>query len=494
MKNLSWILGVIILTNKDINLTMLVDFYELTMANGYFEHGMQDKIACFDLFFRRVPDHGGFAIMAGLEQLIEYLEKLNFTAADIEYLQGKGIFSEGFLHYLENFEFSCDVFAIAEGTPIFPGEPIVTIRGPIIEAQFIETIALLYINHQSLIATKANRIVRAAKGRSVIEMGSRRAQGSDGAVLGARAAYIGGTDGSSCTIADSLYGVPALGTMAHSWVQSFDSEYEAFKKYAELYPNNCVLLVDTYDTLKTGIPNAIRVFTEFIIPNGHAPGAIRIDSGDAAYLSKKARKMLDAAGLTETRIIISNSLDEYTIKDLLIQQAPIDGFGVGERLITSKTEPVFGGVYKLVATEVDGVNIPKIKISNNPEKVTTPGFKQVYRLFDKTKNKAIADVITLFDEEINDREPYTIFDPNHTWKRKNITNFVAVKLLQPIFEKGKLVYKKPKIEEIRKYANSEVEKLWEESLRFENPHKYYVDLSQDLFDLKHALLKKHTKE
>lgn len=482
------------MTDKDINLTMLVDFYELTMANGYFEYGMQDKIACFDLFFRRVPDHGGFAIMAGLEQLIDYLDKLKFTAVDIQYLREKGIFAEGFLKYLESFEFSCDVFAVPEGTPIFPGEPIVTVRGPIIQAQFIETIALLYINHQSLIATKANRIVRAAKGRSVIEMGSRRAQGSDGAVLGARAAYIGGTNGSSCTIADSLYGVPALGTMAHSWVQSFDTEYEAFKKYAQLYPNNCVLLVDTYDTLKSGIPNAIKIFTEFIIPNGHAPGSIRIDSGDAAYLSKKARKMLDAAGLTETGIIISNSLDEYTIKDLLIQQAPIDGFGVGERLITSKTEPVFGGVYKLVSIEVDGVVTPKIKISNNPEKVTTPGFKQVYRLFDKTKNKAIADVITLFDEDINESEPYIIFDPNHTWKRKKITNFSAVKLLQPIFVKGKLVYQKPTLEELRQYSKAEVEKLWEESLRFENPHKFYVDLSQNLWDLKHELLKRHTKD
>ena len=483
-----------ILTDKDVNLTMLVDFYELTMANGYFEHGMHNKIAYFDLYFRRVPDNGGFAVMAGLEQLIDYLEKLSFTTADIEYLREKGIFSEGFLHYLENFEFSCDVYAICEGTPIFPNEPILIIKGPIIQAQFIETIALLYINHQSLIATKANRIVRAAKGRSVIEMGSRRAQGSDGAVLGARAAYIGGTNGSSCTIAESLYGVPALGTMAHSWVQSFDTEYEAFEKYAQLYPNNCVLLVDTYDTLKSGVLNAIKIFTEYIIPKGYAPGAIRIDSGDAAYLSKESRKMLDAAGLNGTKIIISNSLDEYTIKDLLIQKAPIDGFGVGERLITSKTEPVFGGVYKLVATEVDDKIVPKIKISNNPEKVTTPGFKQVYRLFDKTNHKAIADVITLFDEEINDNEPYTIFDPNYTWKRKELTDFYAVKLLQPIFKKGKLLYKKPTISEIRAYSNAEVNKLWEESLRFEKPHKFYVDLSQNLWDLKHGLLKEYSEK
>lgn len=478
------------MTDKNTNLTMLVDFYELTMANGYFEHGLVDKIACFDLFFRRVPDNGGFAIMAGLEQLITYLENLSFTKADIEYLRNKKIFSEGFLNYLENFKFECDVYAIKEGTPIFPGEPIVTVKGPIIQAQFIETIALLYINHQSLIATKANRIMRAASGRSVIEMGSRRAQGSDGAVLGARAAYIGGTDGSSCTIADSLYGVPAIGTMAHSWVQSFDTELEAFEKYAQLYPNNCVLLVDTYDTLKSGLPNAISVLKKDIVEKGYHAGGIRIDSGDAAYLSKKARKMLNEAGLNETKIIVSNSLDEYTIKDLLIQQAPIDGFGVGERLITSKTEPVFGGVYKLVAIESGGVMKPKIKISNNPEKVTTPGFKQVYRLIDNSNNKAIADVITMFDEIINETSPYIIFDPNHTWKRKTLTNFTAIKLLQPIFLKGKLVYEKPTIEEIREYSNVEVEKLWEESLRFERPHEYYVDLSQDLWDLKRALLEK----
>jgi len=482
------------LTNKENNLTMLVDFYELTMANGYFEHNMLDDVACFELFFRRIPDAGGFAIMAGLEQLIDYLENLSFTTADIKYLRSKEIFSEGFLQYLQNFEFSCDVFAVLEGTPIFPGEPILTIRGPIIQAQFIETIALLYINHQSLIATKANRIVRAANGKTVIEMGSRRAQGSDGAVLGARAAYIGGTNGSSCTIADSLYQVPALGTMAHSWVLSFDTEYEAFEKYAQLYPNNCVLLVDTYDTLKSGIPNAIKIFTEFLTLAKPGQKAVRIDSGDAAYLSKEARRLLDEAGLQAVKIIVSNSLDEYTIKDLLIQKAPIDGFGVGERLITSKTEPVFGGVYKLVATEVAGVSVPKIKISNNPEKVTTPGFKQVYRLFDKVEDKAIADVVTLFDETIDDRAPYTIFDPNYVWKKQTVTNFYAVKLLHPIFQAGKLVYDKPTIEEIRSYSNAQVNKLWEESLRFEKPHKFYVDLSQKLWELKQELLKKHADE
>lgn len=481
------------MTDKNTNLTMLVDFYELTMAHGYFETGMVDTIGCFDLFFRRVPDDGGFAIMAGLEQLIDYLQKLTFTPEDITYLRNRNLFSEGFLNYLENFKFVCDVYAIEEGTPIFPGEPIVIIKGPIIQAQFIETIALLYINHQSLIATKANRIVRAAKGRPVLEMGARRAQGSDGAILGARAAYIGGTSGSSCTIADSLYGVQALGTMAHSWVQSFDTEYDAFYTYAKLYPESCTLLVDTYDTLKSGIPNAIKIFNEYLVPRGYKKGAIRIDSGDAAYLSKKARRMLDVAGLTDIKIVISNSLDEYTIKDLLIQKAPIDSFGVGERLITSKTEPVFGGVYKLVAIEVDGKLKPKIKISNNAEKITTPGFKQVYRLFDKTSKKAIADVITLANEEINSDEPYVIFDPNHTWKRKRITDFVAVKLLQPIFVKGELVYDVPHIEDIRTYSKEQVSTLWEESLRFEKPHQYYVDLSQKLWDLKHDLLKSHSE-
>ncbi|MBQ1786651.1 MAG: nicotinate phosphoribosyltransferase, partial [Turicibacter sp.] len=401
---------------KSLNLTMLVDFYELTMAHGYFENDMKDQIAHFDMFFRRVPDEGGFAIMAGLEQLIEYLKHLEFTDEDIEYLRQKQLFSEGFLDYLKNFKFACDIYAIPEGTPIFPNEPILTVRGPIIQAQFIETMILLTINHQSLIATKSNRIVRAANGRPVLELGARRAQGADGAILGARAAYIGGCSGTACTISDRDFNVPAIGTMAHSWVQTFDTEYEAFKKYAELYPQNCTLLVDTYNTLKSGVPNAIRVFKEILIPKGYQPGAIRIDSGDAAYLSKKARKLLDEAGLHEAKIVISNSLDEYIIKDLLIQNAPIDSFGVGERLITSKTEPVFGGVYKIVALEKDGQMIPKIKISNNIEKITNPGSKQVYRLYDRDTNKAIADVITLSHETIDDTKPYTIFDPEHTWR------------------------------------------------------------------------------
>lgn len=478
---------------KSVNLTMLVDFYELTMAHGYFENGMEEQIAYFDMFFRRVPDEGGFAIMAGLEQLIEYLKHLEFTDEDIEYLRSKQLFSEGFLTYLKNFKFACDIYAIPEGTPIFPNEPILTVRGPIIQAQFIETMILLSINHQSLIATKSNRIVRAANGRPVLELGARRAQGADGAILGARAAYIGGCKGTACTISDRDFNVPALGTMAHSWVQTFDSEYEAFKKYAELYPENCTLLVDTYNTLKSGVPNAIKVFKEILIPKGYKPGAIRIDSGDAAYLSKKARKLLDEAGLHETKIVISNSLDEYIIKDLLIQNAPIDSFGVGERLITSKTEPVFGGVYKIVAVEKEGQMIPKIKISNNIEKITNPGSKQVYRLYDRDTKKAIADVITLAHEKIDDTKPYTIFDPEHTWKRKEITNFIARPLLAPIFLNGEFVYTSPTLEEIVTYSKEQIEMLWEEVLRFEKPHRYYVDLSKELWTLKTDLLEKYSK-
>lgn len=478
---------------KSVNLTMLVDFYELTMAHGYFENGMEDQIAYFDMFFRRVPDEGGFAIMAGLEQLIEYLKHLEFTDEDIEYLRSKQLFSEGFLTYLKNFKFACDIYAIPEGTPIFPNEPILTVRGPIIQAQFIETMILLSINHQSLIATKSNRIVRAANGRPVLELGARRAQGADGAILGARAAYIGGCKGTACTISDRDFNVPALGTMAHSWVQTFDSEYEAFKKYAELYPENCTLLVDTYNTLKSGVPNAIKVFKEILIPKGYKPGAIRIDSGDAAYLSKKARKLLDEAGLHETKIVISNSLDEYIIKDLLIQNAPIDSFGVGERLITSKTEPVFGGVYKIVAVEKEGQMIPKIKISNNIEKITNPGSKQVYRLYDRDTKKAIADVITLAHEKIDETKPYTIFDPEHTWKRKEITNFIARPLLAPIFLNGEFVYTSPTLEEIVTYSKEQIEMLWEEVLRFEKPHRYYVDLSKELWTLKTELLEKYSK-
>lgn len=475
------------------NLTLLTDFYELTMAGGYFEKGLRDQIAYFDMFFRRIPDGGGFAIMAGLEQLIEYIENLKFTDDDIEFLRSKGIFSEEFLQYLKDFEFACDIWAIPEGTPIFPGEPIITVRGPVIQAQFIETMVLLCINHQSLITTKACRIATAAEGRAVMEFGSRRAQGFDGAIYGARASYIGGCVGTACTISDKQFGVPALGTMAHSWVQLFDSEYEAFKAYAELYPTNCTLLVDTFDTLKSGIPNAIKVFNEVLVPNGYRPAGIRIDSGDITYLSKKARKMLDDAGFPDCKICASNSLDEFIIRDMLVQGAKIDSFGVGERMITSLSEPVFGGVYKLAAIEKNGTIIPKIKISNNIEKITTPGFKKIWRLYDKSTNKALADVITLNDEVIDDSQPYEIFHPSYTWKRKVVTDFTACEIRKQIYSGGKLIYDMPTLSEIRNNCKEQLNTLWDEVKRFENPHTYYVDLSQKLWDIKHEMLKNKNK-
>lgn len=477
---------------SEINLTMLTDFYEFTMMNGFFAEGYKDKTAYFDMFFRKVPDNGGFAIMAGVEQMIEYIKEIQFTDGDIEFLRGKGIFKEEFLEYLKTFKFECDVWAIPEGTPIFPGEPIVTVRGPVIQAQFLETMILLTINHQSLIATKANRIVRAAQDRTVMEFGSRRAQGYSGAVVGARAAYIGGVNGTACAISDEIYGVPALGTMAHSWVQLFDSEYEAFKAYAKNYPHGCTLLVDTYNVLKSGIPNAIRVFDEVLKPMGARPVGVRIDSGDITYLSKKCREMLDAAGYPDCKIVASNSLDEYIIRDMLLQGAKIDSFGVGERLITSKSEPVFGGVYKLVATEDSDGNItPKIKISENVAKITTPGFKQVHRLYSKKDSSALADVITMHGEQIDDTKPYTIFDPEHTWKRKTITDFYSRELLKPVFVKGECVYDSPDIDVLREYCKMEIDGLWDEVKRFENPHTYYVDLSEDLWKLKHKMLEEY---
>ena len=473
------------------NLTMLTDFYEITMVNGYFEHDIYKKTAYFDMFFRKVPDDGGYAIMAGLEQLIEYLKNIKFTDDDIEYLRKKEMFSVGFLEYLRNFKFTCTVKAVPEGTPIFPGEPIITVSGPMIEAQFIETALLLTINHQSLIATKASRIVRAAEGRPVIEFGARRAQSYDGAILGARAAFIGGCVGTSCVMTDIKFGVPAGGTMAHSFIQMFDTELEAFEAYAITYPEECVFLVDTYNVLKSGIPNAIKVAREVLEPKGLRPKAIRLDSGDMAYLSKEARKMLDDAGFPDVKIMASNSLDEFLISDLLNQGAKIDTFGIGERLITSKSEPVFGGVYKLCAVlNNDGVIVPKIKISENVEKITTPHVKQIYRLFDNKSGKAMADVITLDTEEINSTKPYTIFDPIHTWKKKTLKNFTAKKLLVPIFENGVCVYDSPSINDIQKYSLEQTNTLWEEFKRFENPQTYIVDLSKDLWDVKNELLQK----
>ena len=476
-----------------INLTMLCDFYELTMAYGYFEKGYKDRITYFDVFYRQCPDGGGFAIAAGLEQIIDYIQELHFSAEDIQYLRERNLFSEEFLDYLANFKFTGDIWAVPEGTPIFPKEPILTVRAPAIEAQLIETFLLLSINHQSLIATKANRVVRAAEGRTVLEFGSRRAQGADAAILGARAAYIGGCNGTACTISDQLFGVKAGGTMAHAWVQMFDTEYEAFKKYVELYPHNATLLVDTYNTLKSGVPNAIRVFNEVLKPQGITKCGIRLDSGDMTYLSKKARQMLDDADWTECEISVSNSLDEHIIQDILRQGAKIDLFGVGERLITAKSEPVFGGVYKLVAVEnEDGTIQPKIKISENVGKITTPHYKKMYRFFGNDTGKAIADYLCVYDETVDDSQDFEIFDPDATWKRKNVYNFTAKELQVPIFKDGQLVYKCPTLDEIRNYCLEQVDALWDEVKRFDNPHIYYVDLSQKLWDIKYGLLKSNS--
>ena len=470
------------------NLTMLTDFYEFTMANGYFERGMGDRRAYFDMFFRRVPDGGGYAVMAGVEQLIEYFSNLHFTDADIEYLRERTCFSEGFLDYLANFKFECDVWAVPEGTPVFPGEPLVTVAGPMIQAQFVETMILLTVNHQTLVATKANRITRAAEGRVVLEFGSRRAQGYDGAILGARAAYIGGCHGTACVISDRDYHIPAGGTMAHSWVQMFDSEYEAFRAYADIYPDNCVFLVDTYNVLKSGVPNAITVAKE-MAEKGIRPKGIRLDSGDIAYLSIKAREMLDEAGFPDMQIMASNSLDEHLVRDLINQGARIDSFGIGERLITSKSEPVFGGVYKLVAVDdVHGKIVPKIKVSENVEKITTPHFKKLYRLYDNETGKALGDVLTLHDEVIDETKPYTLFHPTYTWKKKVVTNFTARPLQVQLFDKGELVYQSPDIETIRKYCADQLQTLWPQTLRFENPQTYYVDFSTRLWKVRHDLL------
>ncbi len=467
------------------NNTLLCDFYEYTMANGYHLNGMADKILYFDLFFRQVPDGGGFAIACGLEQAIAYIESLRFTEDDIAFLRSKGSLSESYLETLRDFRFTGDIWAVPEGTVVFPGEPLMTVRARTVEAQIIETFLLICVNHQSLIATKANRIVRAAKGRTVLEFGARRAQGAEAAIFGARAAYIAGCHATSNAVADKLFGIPASGTMAHSWIQVFDDEYSAFLTYCKLYPKSTSLLVDTYNVLKSGVPNAIKAFKE----TGITEGSIRIDSGDIAYLSIRARRMLDEAGLTEIRIVASNSLDESIIRDIIAQDGKVDVFGVGERLITAKSDPVFGGVYKLVAVEDNsGKIVPKIKVSENITKITTPHFKKIYRLYSRDSMKAEADFICIHDETIDDTKPLEIFDPDYTWKRKVMTDFVAKELLVPIFESGKLVYKLPKTSEIREHCKREVESLWDEVKRFENPHNYYVDLSQKLWDEKQRLL------
>lgn len=464
---------------------MLCDFYELTMANGYFVKGMADRITYFDIFFREIPDGGGFAIAAGLEQIIDYVKNLHFTEDDIEYLRDRDCFDERFLEMLRNFRFTGDIWAVPEGTPIFPSEPIITVRAPAYQAQFIETYLLLVFNHQSLVATKANRIVRAAEGRPVSEFGSRRAQGASAAILGARAAYIGGCSSTACAIADERFGIPAVGTMAHSWVQMFDSEYEAFDSYCKLYPNAATLLVDTYNVLKSGVPNAIKAFKA----NGITKCGVRIDSGDITYLTRKTRRLLDEAGMTDCKIVVSNSLDEYIIRDTIQQGACIDSFGVGERLITSKNSPVFGGVYKLAAIERDdGTIIPKIKISENTAKITNPHYKKLYRIYEGDSGKAIADLITVHDEVIDTSKPLELFDPEHIWKRKVLEDYRIEELQKPIFLGGKCVYESPTASEIRDYCAAQLDLQWDEVKRFENPHNYYVDLSQKLWDVKQALL------
>lgn len=474
-------------------LTLLCDFYEITMSRGYFHSGVKDRIAYFDVFFRRVPDGGGYAIFAGLEQIIEYIKSIKFDESDIEYLRSKGIFDEEFLSYLKEFKFTGDIWSVEEGTVIFPHEPIMTIRARAIEAQFIETFVLLILNHQCLIATKASRIVRSAQGRAVSEFGSRRAHGADGAIYGARASYIGGVSSTACTIADKMFGVPAGGTMAHSWVQMFDSEYEAFENYLRLYPKSPTLLVDTYDVIKSGVPNAIKAFKSVLSAEEQKSCAIRIDSGDITYLSKKVRKMLDGAGLEDCKIVVSNSLDEYIIRDILLQGARVDAFGVGERLVTARSEPVFGCVYKLVATERDGKVIPKIKISENPAKITNPDFKRLYRFYSKETGKAEADLITLHNEVVDESAPYELFDPEHVWKRKVMENFTVRELKIPIFKDGKCVYTSPSVAKIREKCQNELSSMWDEVLRFENPHNYYVDLSQALWDEKNSMLKQKRK-
>ena len=475
--------------DQALNMTMMCDFYELTMGNGYLQNGMQDQICYFDLFFRQVPDGGGFAIAAGLQQVIRYIQKLHFSPEDIAYLRSRGMFSEEFLSYLANFRFTGDIWAVPEGTPVFPHEPLVTVRAPAIQAQLLETYLLCTLNHQSLIATKASRITRSAAGRTVLEFGSRRAQGADGAILGARAAYIGGCAGTACTISDELFGVPAGGTMAHSWVQMFDSELDAFRAYCRTYPHAATLLVDTYSVLDSGIPNAIRAFDEILRPLGIRSCGIRIDSGDLAYLTRRARQMLDDAGWTECKITVSNALDEYLIRDIISQGACIDSFGVGERLITARSEPVFGGVYKLAAVEKNGEVEPRIKISETLAKITLPHFKKVYRLYSRDSGKAMADYICLHDETVDDTKPLCIFDPDATWKRKTLRSYTARELLVPVFENGELVYDQPALPAIRDYCAAQLDTLWDEVKRFENPHHYYVDLSEKLWNIRDGLLR-----
>ena len=471
------------------NLTMMTDLYQLTMMNGYFKNGMKDNVAVFDVFFRPLLNKSVYAVMAGLEQALEYIENLHFDKEDIEYLRSLNLFGEEFLDYLKDFKFTGEVYAVEEGTPVFPREPLIRVKAPIMEAQLIETALLNIINHQTLIATKASKVVTAAEGAVVLEFGLRRAQGPDAGIYGARAAVIGGCKGTSNVLTGQMFDVSVGGTHAHSWVMSFPSEIEAFRAYADLYPDACLLLVDTYNTLKSGVPNAIEVFKE-LRAKGHEPLGIRLDSGDLAYLSKRARKMLDDAGFEKAKIFASGDLDENVIWDLKMQGAKIDTYGVGTRLITSEDMPALGGVYKLAGEIVNGKMIPKIKISENAVKITNPGYKQVYRLYSKEDNKAMADLICLDEETIDESQPLTIFDPVDTWKKMTLTDFYARPLLKPMFVDGKRVYTSPTLKEIQKYHFEQMETLWDEYKRLTRPHVYKVDLSDKLYNLKQELLQK----
>ncbi len=479
------------------NLSMCMDFYELTMSQCYFNSDAKDKIVSFDLFYRKNPDNGGYAVFAGLEEIIGFIQNLHFSDEDIDYLRSLNTVSEPFLDYLRHFIFTGDIYAVKEGTPVFPYEPLIRVRARLIEAQILETAMLLVVNHQTLIATKAKRIVRAAQGRAIMEFGARRAHNFDAANYGARAAYISGAAGTATTYAGQKFDIPVLGTMAHSFIQSFDSEYEAFLAYAKTFPNSCTVLLDTYDTLRSGLPNAIRLAKEYLEPNGYRLAGVRIDSGDMAYLSKKIREALNANGMNDTKIVVSNSLDEYLIQSLISQGAQIDSMGVGENLVCSKSTPVFGGVYKLSSVMENGEMIPKIKISENIEKVTNPGFKKLYRIYDKESGKAIADLMTLYEEQIDSEKDLTIYHQMNTWKNKTLKggSYTLRDLLEPIFIDGKLVYDVPKLQEIRSYSESEFAKLWDEVLRFEYPQVYYVDLSERLLKLKLSMLEdiKHVK-
>ena len=472
------------------NLSLVMDFYELTMSQCYFNSEHRDRIVTFDLFYRKNPDEGGYAVFAGLEEVIGYIQNLHFEDEDIAYLRSLHKFSEPFLDYLRHFIFTGDIYAIKEGTPVFPYEPLIRVKAKIIDAQLIETAMLLCINHQTLIATKARRIVKAAKGRAIMEFGARRAHNFDSANSGARAAYIGGVAGTATTYAGQKFGMPVLGTMAHSFVQSFDSEYEAFLAYAKTYPDSCTVLLDTYDTLNSGLINAIRVAKDYLEPNGYRMQGVRIDSGDMAYLSKKIRKALDEAGMQDCNIVVSNSLDEYLIKSLIDQGAQINSMGVGENLVCSKSAPVFGGVYKMSSVYENGEMIPKIKVSENVEKVTNPGFKDLYRIYDKESGKAIGDLMTLHGEVIDPNKDLTIYHQMNSWKNKTIPggSYIVKDLLEPIFVDGQLVYDVPKLEEIRAYSEQEFQCMWDEILRFEYPQTYYVDLSKKLLDLKLKML------